>query len=92
MSDELTIKVKVTQEKFDEHFSIDEWFNFGSLTNVELYEKLIQFVVDEEGNEVAPEQARKMFRKIPKKEWSTYVETFYTSVRDAFVSPTSGGS
>ena len=92
MSDELTIKVKVTQEKFDEHFGIDEWFYYWELTNSEMYEKMLHFVVDEEGNEVSHEQARKLFKKIPKKEWQKYLDTFYTLVCDAFVSPTSGGS
>ena len=86
------VKIKVTQEKFDEHFSIDDWFNFGQISNTEMYAKMILFVVDDEGNEVSPEQARKMFKAIPKKEWPEYVAQFMTAVRDAFVSPTSGGS
>jgi hypothetical protein len=87
----MDIKIQVTQEKFDELFSIEDWFSFGSLSNIDLYNKMILFVVDDEGNDVAPEQARAMFKKIPKKEWPQYVNSFFTSVRDAFVSPTSGG-
>lgn len=89
---ETVIKIKVTQEKFDEHFGIDEWINFNELTNAELYSKMILFVVDAEGNEVAPEQARKMFKAVPKKEWADYISAFYKAVNDAFVSPTNGGS
>lgn len=92
MSDELKIKIVVTQEKFDEYFSIDDWFNFTNLTNAELYNKMLYFVVDDSGEPVTIEQAKKMFKAIPKKEWSEYVTSFFQSVRDAFVSPTSGGS
>ena len=87
-----TVKIKVTQEKFDEHFSIDDWFNFAQISNTEMYAKMILFVVDDEGAEVSPEQARKMFKAIPKREWPEYVSQFMAAVRDAFVSPTSGGS
>ena len=86
------VKIKVTQEKFDEHFSIDDWFNFSQISNTEMYAKMILFVVDDEGKEVSPEQARKMFKAIPKREWPEYVSQFMTAVRDAFVSPTNGGS
>lgn len=61
------VKIKVTQENFDQHFSIDDWFNFGQISNTEMYAKMILFVVDDEGNEVSPEQARKMFKAIPKR-------------------------
>jgi hypothetical protein len=87
-----TVKLKVTQVKFDEHFSIDDWMNFGAITNTEMYSKMILFVVDDEGAEVSPEQARKMFKAIPKREWPDYVSQFMAAVRDAFVSPTNGGS
>ena len=86
------VKIKVTQEKFDKHFSIDDWFNFNDMSNKEMYEKMILFVVDDEGNEVTIEQARKMFKAVPKSEWPEHVGQFIKSVRDAFVSPTSGGS
>jgi hypothetical protein len=86
------IKILVTQEKFDEHFSIDDWFHFSDLTQRELYEKLLLFVVDEEGNPVTVEEARAMFKKVPKKEWLEYIASFMTGVKDAFVNPTNGGS
>jgi len=86
------VKIKVTQEKFDEYFSIDEWFNFSKLSNAEMYEKMLLFVVDDNGEPVTVEDARKLFKKVPKKEWADYVANFFTAVKDAFVSPTSGGS
>ena len=43
-----TIKILVTPEKFDEVFSIDDWFNFGALPQKEVYNKMLCFVVDAE--------------------------------------------
>jgi hypothetical protein len=88
----MNIKIKVTPEKFDEHFSIDDWFNFDKLTNVELYNIILLFVVDDEGNEVPLDKARAMFKKVSKKEWPEYINAFYKAISDGFVSPTNGGS
>lgn len=89
--DEQVIKIKITIEGFDEHFSIDEWLNFDTLTNKELYDKMIHFVVNGNGEAVSVEDAKKLFRKVPKKEWSKYTTAFYQAISDAFVSPTNGG-
>ena len=86
------IKIHVTQESFDENFSIDEWFNFSKMSNSEMYEKMLLFVVDNDGNPIPPDDARKLFGKVKKKEWTDYVVKFMRSVNDAFVSPTNGGS
>ena len=86
------IKLKITQAGFDEHISIDEWFNFNTLTNKELYEMMLNFAVTEDGAPLTVDEARKAFRTIKKSEWSEYVTEFYKAVTDAFVSPTSGGS
>lgn len=88
----MDIKLKVTREKFDENFSIDEWFDLASLTNAEVYEKMLLFVVDENGEYIPREQAKKMFRKVPKKEWDSHISAFYKAISDSFVSPTNGGS
>ena len=86
------IKIIVTQEKFDENFSIDDWFNFSALTQKEIYDKILLFVADEEGNPVTVEQAREMFKGVPKREWLEYITAFMTAVKDAFVNPTNGSS
>ena len=86
------IKLIVTAEKFDQAFSIDEWFNFGELTQAEIYNKMLQFVVDENDQPVTVEQARAMFKGVPKAEWGEYITSFITAVKDAYVNPTSGGS
>lgn len=88
----MTVNLKVTQEKFDEFFSIDDWFSFSSMTNKEMYEKMILFVVDDKGEPVTPAQARAMFKTVKKSEWGQYVADFIKLVGEAFVSPTSGGS
>jgi hypothetical protein len=86
------INILVTQKTFDEHFSIDDWFNFGKLTQKELYEHMLNFVVDDNGEPVTTEVARGLFKGVPKSEWTAYITAFMGSVRDAFVNPTSGGS
>ena len=88
----MDVVLKVTQESFDANFSIDEWFNFFTLTNGEMYEKMLKFVVDVDGNYVDRDTARKMFRAVPKLEWLEYVTRFQKGVVDAFVNPTNGGS
>lgn len=85
------IKLLVTQEKFDENFSIDEWINFSSLTNRELYNKMLLFVVNEKDEPVTIEQAREMFKKIKKSEWIPYLADFMKAIDEAYVNPTNGG-
>jgi hypothetical protein len=84
------IKIVVTQEKFDELFSIEAWLNFGQLTNQEAYALMLKFVVDDEGKPCEEAQAREMFKTVPKKEWGKYLADFMRLVNEAFVNPTSG--
>jgi hypothetical protein len=86
------MKIVITPAKFDQEFSIDDWFNLSELTNKQLYEKLLKFATDESGQPLTPEQAREEFKKIPKTEWNKWVIDFYRAITDAFVNPTSGGS
>lgn len=88
----MEIKLKVTQEKYDELFSLEDWLNFGSMTNIEMYNMMLNFVVDDEGNAVPPEEARLLFKKVSKKQWPDYIAKFTSAIRDAYVSPTNGGS
>jgi len=86
------VKLVVTQEKFDRNFSIDDWFNFDKLSQKEVYEKLLLFVTDEEGKELSVDEARAVFKSIPKAEWLEVVTEFVKAVNDAFVNPTNGSS
>jgi len=86
------VKLVVTQEKFDRNFSIDDWFNFDKLSQKEVYEKLLLFVTDEEGKELSVDEARAVFKSIPKAEWLEVVTEFVKAVNDAFVNPTKGSS
>jgi hypothetical protein len=86
------IKLLVTQEKFGQVFSIDDWFNFDSLSQKEAYEKMLMFVVDENEKPVTIDEARAMFKKIPGNEWVDYLTAFMKAVNQAFVNPTNGGS
>ncbi|MFA6270327.1 MAG: hypothetical protein WC657_03905 [Candidatus Paceibacterota bacterium] len=85
------IKLLVTQEKFDEVFSIDDWFNFSKLTQNEIYNKMILFVVNENDEPVTIDEARAMFKKVKKVEWLKYIAAFVKAISDAFVNPTNGG-
>lgn len=89
---ESKVKLLVTQEKFDEIFSIEDWLNFENLDSKQVYEKMLQFVVDDSGNYLSVEDARELFRKIPKKDWTEQLTAFVNAVSDAFVNPTNGGS
>jgi hypothetical protein len=88
----MPIQIVVTQERYDEVFSIEEWLNLSGMTNRELYDKMLNFVVDESGAPCSVEDARALFKKVPKKEWPDYVAAFLKAVNDSFVNPTNGGS
>lgn len=86
------VRMVVTADGFDKIFSIDDWFNFEKIPQRELYAKMLNFVVDDDGNPVGIDQARELFKKVPKSEWMEYVNEFAQSVKEAFVNPTKGGS
>ena len=86
------VKFIVTEEKFDENFSIEEWLNFfGQPSNV-IYKKMLLFVVDENDQYLEEKEARKLFKSIPKKEWFDCVAKFTKAINEAFVNPTSADS
>jgi hypothetical protein len=86
------IKFLVTEEKFDQNFSIEEWLNFfGQPSNV-IYNKMLLFVVDENNEYLEEKKARELFKSIPKKEWLDYVAQFAKAINEAFVNPMNGGS
>ncbi len=87
----MELKFKVTMEKIDQHLSVDDWFHYCEMSNKDMYEFMTNFLVDENGEYLTPEQARKVFKKLPKGEWPEYVAQFRKAVGDAFVSPTNGG-
>ena len=85
-------RIVVTAEKFDRIFSIDDWFNFNKLKVNEMYEYMLKFVEDESGNPLPEEDAREMFKKIPKAEFNEYLADFMKGINQAFVNPTNGSS
>ena len=88
----MTIKIKVTQERFEEIVSIDDEMHFGELTKKEVYEYMVQFCVNGGDAYLPVDEARKLFKKIPAKELSTHVTNFFKAVSDAFVNPTNGAT
>ena len=86
------IKLLVTQEKFDEVFSIDDWFNFSKLPQDEAYKYMLNFVVNDAGEFATTDEARAMFKTVKKSEWIKYLAEFMKAVDNAFVNPTNGGS
>lgn len=86
------IKIQVSLERFEEIVSIDDSMNFLELSNKEAYDYMVQFVVDENGELISSTDARKLFKKIPRKELSGYIVSFLKAVGDAFVNPPSGAA
>jgi hypothetical protein len=91
MTDE-PIKIVVTRERFEEVVSIEDSMNFLQVSNKEAYEYICNFVVDESGNYLSVEDARKKFKKIPRKELQPYIRKFIQAVNDSYVSPTNGAA
>lgn len=86
----MTIHFQVTQDSFDAQFSIEDWLNFGNLTNIEMYEYMLQFVADDEGKPVPAEAARKLFKGVKKTEWQDCMAQFREAIQKAFINPTNG--
>ena len=86
----MTIQIKVTRERYEDIVSIDDDIHFFEMTNKDAYDYLVQFVIDAEGKYLSVEDARALFKKIPRKELNAYVKTFIESITDAFVNPTNG--
>jgi hypothetical protein len=84
------IRIKVTRERYEEVISIDDDMNFLELTNIEAYNYMTQFCLNGDDNSYLSQQdARKLFKQIPRKEFTKYVTEFIKSVGDAFVNPPS---
>lgn len=89
MSD--TVRIKVTRERYEEVVSIEDDMHFFELTNREAYEYMTHFCLNgSEDTYLEPEQARKLFKKIPRKEFDKYVTQFVKAIGDAFVPPPNG--
>lgn len=88
----MTIKIVVTQEKYNQIFSIDEVFFPSEITTRELYAKMLKCVVGDDGQYLTEEQAREKFKEIPAAELGDYIRAFYRAVGDGLVNPTSGNS
>lgn len=86
----MTIRIRVDIEKFEDIVSVEDSMNFLNLTNREVYEYMIQFVLDEKDKYIPVENARKLFKKIPRKELGDYILKFMKAINEAYVSPTSG--
>ena len=86
------IKIRVSLERFEEIVSIDDSMNFLELSNKEAYDYMVQFVVDDQGAYLSTSDARKLFKKIPRKELGDYIVSFIKAVGDAFVNPPSGAA
>jgi len=53
---------------------------------------MVQFVVDDQGAYLSTLDARKLFKKIPRKELGDYIVSFLKAVGNAFVNPPSGAA
>lgn len=86
------IKIVVTKERYDEVMSIDDGFFLFESTDREVYLKMCEFVVDEDGQYLGVVEARKLFKGIPRKELSGYIMVFLKAISEAFVPPTNGAA
>lgn len=99
----MTIKLKVTRERFEEVVSVDDEMYFSELTKKELYEYMLQFVwgtYKEKSGETETEhegylptvEARKLFKKVLVKDLDGYIIDFYKAINNAFVNPPNGAA
>lgn len=72
--------------------SIDDGFFLFESNDKEVYLKMCEFVVNEDGEYVGVDAARKMFKEIPRKELSEHILHFLKAIGDAFVPPPSGAA
>ena len=86
------IKIVVTKERYDEVMSIEDGFFLFESTDREVYLKMCEFVVGEDGQYIGVKEARKLFKDIPRKELSVYIMQFLTAISEAFVPPTNGAA
>lgn len=86
------IKIVVTKERYDEVMSVEDGFFLFENTDKEVYLKMCEFVVGEDGQYIGVDAARKLFKGIPRKELSTYIMDFLKAISEAFVPPTSGAA
>lgn len=91
MADDV-IKIVITRQRFDEVISVEDSFHLNELKASEIYDYLCQFVIGADGEYLPAEEARKLFKKIPRGQFSDYISAFYRAITDAFVNPTSAGS
>ena len=84
------IKIVVTKERYDEVLSIEDGFFLFESTDKEVYLKMCEFVVNDEGQYIGVDAARKLFKGIPRKELSTYIIDFIKAIGEAFVPPPNG--
>lgn len=83
----MEIVIKVTRERYEEVVSIEDDMHLSELTNRDAYNYITQFVSDGNGTYLSQEEARKLFKNVPRKDFEKYVTQFFNSLRDAFVNP-----
>lgn len=86
----MTINIKVTRERYEEVVSIDDDMHFMELTNKQAYEYMTQFVVNENGEYLSQDEARKLFKQVKRKDFTDYVVQFIKAVGESFVPPQNG--
>ena len=86
----MPITLKVTRERYEEVVSIDDDMHFFEMTNKQAYDYMLKFCVNGNGEYMTVDEARKEFKKIPRKEFGTHVSAFIKAIGEAFVNPPSG--
>ena len=86
----MPITLKVTRERYEEVVSIDDDMHFFEMTNKQAYDYMLKFCVKENGEYMTVDEARKEFKRIPRKESGAHVSAFIKAIGEAFVNPPSG--
>lgn len=88
----MNIKIIVTQERFDEIFSIEDSLHPLDMSTAEMYDYMTQFVAGEDGAYLSQADARKLFKLVKRKELLDYLTQFSEAVKEAFVPKASGAA
>jgi hypothetical protein len=84
----MTIKLVVTRQRYEEVMDVDTAFYLLDSSDKEVYDKMLEFVVDADGKYIGREAARKLFKKVPLKELHEHILRFLKAISEAFVNPT----
>jgi hypothetical protein len=86
------IKFLVTAERVNKELSPNEYFGLIEGSAAENYHAMLRFMVNEKGEYLTIEQAKKAMRETDMEAfWNEHMPAFGKALSEAFVSPTNAG-